>query len=240
MNSTPLLFLGILIALASSWWGLIVAPKLQIGNAPTVLSRETGQHYPGNRPGLAQQGAAIYRSEGCNTCHSQLVRPEGYGTDLARGWGKRRTVAQDYLRDTPVMLGTVRIGPDLANAGYRMGSGDTNAQPVMVAYHLKHLYHPRTVSQGSVMPAYPYLFEKRPISGSPSPHALKLENEFAPPAGYEIVPKPEAQALVAYLLSLKSGLSLSEAPVAPPPTNTVKAASVSASTNSAPAGATTR
>jgi cytochrome c oxidase cbb3-type subunit 2 len=238
MNSTPLLFLGILIALASSWWGVLVAPSLQIGNAPTVLSKETGQHYPANRPGLAQQGAEIYRTEGCNTCHSQLVRPEGFGNDLGRGWGKRRTVAQDYLRDNPVLLGSVRIGPDLANIGYRMGAGDTNAQPVMVAYHLKHLYHPRTVAPGSVMPAYPYLFEKRPIQGSPSAHALKLEGAFAPPEGFEVVPKPEATALVAYLLSLRSGVSLAEAPVPPPPTNAVDTAT--SSTNAAPASAPTR
>ncbi len=239
MNSTPLLFLGILVALASSWWGILVAPSLQVGNTPTILLKETGQHYPPNRPGLAQQGAAIYLSEGCNTCHSQLVRPEGFGIDLARGWGKRRTVAQDYLRDSPVLLGTVRIGPDLTNIGYRMGAGDTNAQPVMVAYHLKHLYHPRTVAAGSVMPAYPYLFEQRPIvAGALSPHALKLEGAFAPPAGYEIVPKPEATALVAYLLSLRSGISLAEAPIPQPPTNGVDTASASTNGMSAASTAT--
>lgn len=238
MNSTPLLFFGILVALASSWWGVLVAPTLQIGDAPTVLSKETGQHYPANRPGLAQQGAEIYRSEGCNTCHSQIVRPEGFGIDLARGWGKRRTVAQDYLRDTPVMLGSVRIGPDLSNIGYRMGAGDTNAQPVMVAYHLKHLFHPRTVAAGSVMPAYPYLFETRPIHGSPSAHALKLEGSYAPAEGFEVVPKPEANALIAYLLSLKAGVSLPEAPVPPPPTNSVTTGS--ATTNAPSTNAPSR
>ncbi len=213
MNSTAFVFFGIFLALASSWWGVIVAPKLQFGLSPTVLAKETGQHYPPNRPGLAQQGAEVYRSEGCNTCHSQLVRPAGFGYDLARGWGRRRTVAQDYLRDAPVMLGSVRVGPDLANVGYRMGSGDTNAQPAMVAYHLKHLYHPRTVLPTSVMPAYPYLFEVRKIGTNPSAEALKLEGAFAPAPGFEVVPRPEAKALVAYLLSLRSGVSLPEAPV---------------------------
>ena len=33
--------------------------------------------------------------------------------------------------------------------------------------------------------------------------ALKLTGKFAPKAGYEIVPTPEAEALVDYLLSLK-------------------------------------
>jgi len=237
MNSTPLIFFGILVALASSWWGVIVAPKLQIGLGSTVLATETSQHYPPNRPGLAYQGAEVYRAEGCNQCHSQLVRPAGFGYDLGLGWGRRRTVAQDYLRDNPVMLGSVRIGPDLANIGSRMGAGDTNAQPATVAYHLKHLYHPRTVLPSSVMPAYPYLFEKRKIHGAGSPDALKLEAGFAPEAGYEIVPKPEAHALVAYLLSLRSAsVSLPEAPVIPPPTNQT-AAATGTPTNGAPAAA---
>ena len=233
MNSGPFLFCGILLALASSWWGVIVAPRLQFGLSSTVVPAETGQHYPAGRPGLAQQGAEVYRSEGCNTCHSQLVRPEGFGFDLALGWGRRRTVAQDYLRDNPVMLGSVRVGPDLANIATRMGFGDTNLQPVFVATQLKHLYHPRAVTARSVMPAYPYLFEKRAIHGRPSADALKLEGAFAPEAGFEIVPKPEARALAAYLLSLRSSVSLPEAPVIPPPTNQV----AGAKTNSIPAPA---
>lgn len=122
-------------------------------------------------------------------------------------------MAQDYLRDQPVMLGRLRIGPDLANIGVRMGAGNTNVEPGMVEYHLKHLYHPRTVVPKSVMPAYPYLFEKRRIEGAPSPRALKLEGEYAPEEGYEIVPTPDAEALVAYLLSLRSDVPLPEAPV---------------------------
>jgi len=35
------------------------------------------------------------------------------GPDIARGWGKRRSVAEDFLFDQPVMLGSQRIGPDL-------------------------------------------------------------------------------------------------------------------------------
>jgi cytochrome c oxidase cbb3-type subunit 2 len=234
MNSTPLIFFGILLGLASSWWGMVVAPKLQLGGSQTVEARNVGQ-YPPRRPGTAQQGAEVYRAEGCNTCHSQLVRPEGFGYDLALGWGPRRTVAQDYLHDDPVMLGTVRVGPDLANIGLRMGAGDSNAQPTMVAYHLKHLYHPRTVIPGSVMPAYPYLFEKRRIHGAPSAHALNLEGEFAPEEGYEIVPRREARLLVDYLLSLRSIVSLAEAPILAPPTNAVDEAGAGGTPTNSPA-----
>lgn len=221
MNSGAGILLGILVALAASWWGVIVAPRLQAGSASTAVIKATGQHYPPTRPGLAQQGAEVYRAEGCNACHTQVVRPPGFGNDTLRGWGQRRSVAQDYLRDHPVMLGTRRIGPDLTNIGTRMGAGDTNLQPAMVEFHLKHLYHPRSVVPGSVMPAYPYLFEKRRIADFPSLDALRLEGEFAPEPGYEIVPLPEARALVAYLLSLRSEVSLPEAPVMPPGTNQV-------------------
>jgi cytochrome c553 len=50
------------------------------------------------------------------------------------------------------------------------------------------------------------------IGDAPSPDALNLPKEFAPPAGYEVVPKPEAKQLVAYLLSLHADVPLYEAP----------------------------
>lgn len=213
MKSSALIFLGLLLGLAGSWWGMVVAPKLQVGTASAVAVKGSSVHYPPVRPGMAQQGAEVYRREGCNACHSQLVRPAGFGYDLALGWGPRRTVAQDYLRDDPVMLGGVRIGPDLANIGLRLGAGDTNAQPTMVAYQLRHLYDPRSAMPGSIMPAYRHLFRVKPLDGSPSPDALNLAAELAPPEGFEVVPTDEARALMAYLLSLQSAVSLKEAPI---------------------------
>jgi len=61
------------------------------------------------------------------------------------------------------------------------------------------------------MPPFRFLFEKRKIRGQPSPDALVLPREEAPAPGYEVVPKPEAKALVAYLLSLKANAPLPEA-----------------------------
>ena len=101
MNNGPLLFFGILLTMASSFWGLILAPQLQIGRQQPVILEDTGDYYPANRPGLAQQGAEVYRSLGCAECHTRQVR--GVSADLARpGWGKRISVAQDYLRDEVV------------------------------------------------------------------------------------------------------------------------------------------
>ena len=128
------------------------------------------------------------------------------GPDIARGWGKRHSVAADYVYDWPVMLGSQRIGPDLANIGVRRG--DANWQ-------LRHLYLPETEVKGSRMPSFKYLFEVKKIGHVPSPDALPVTDESVP-KGFEIVPKPEARQLVAYLLSLQSDAPLYEAPLSAP------------------------
>ena len=126
------------------------------------------------------------------------------GSDIDRGWGTRKTVAQDFVFDSPVMLGSQRVGPDLANVGARLP--DLN-------WHLQHLYSPRLKVPGSPMPSYRFLFERRKITSEPSPGA------FADPESkdYEIIPKPEARALAAYLVSLSAEVPLYEAPMTPPP-----------------------
>ena len=221
MNRGPLLFLGVFFALAGSWYGMVLKPQMQIGGLQQTNTVATAETYPAARPGLAWQGLEVYRANGCVYCHSQQVRP--LGTDLER-WGKRRTVATDYLFDYPVLLGSQRIGPDLANVGVRARSED---------WHLLHLYDPRSVVPNSMMPPYRYLFTARKMIGQPSPMALKLTGKSAPQPGWEMVPKPEAKALIAYLLSLHSEAALFETPMPGPPTN-----APAASTN-APASAST-
>ncbi|MEW6307226.1 MAG: cbb3-type cytochrome c oxidase subunit II [Verrucomicrobiota bacterium] len=141
------------------------------------------------------------------------------GPDFAMGWGPRRTVAADYLYDNTVMLGNQRIGPDLANIGLRRPDPK---------WHLEHLYQPRSKVEKSTMPPYYFLFERRKIeNGKTDPEALKVEGD------YQIVPKPEAKALVAYLMSLKAATPLFEAPMTvapkpPPATNAAPAAATNA------------
>lgn len=144
------------------------------------------------------------------------VRIVPEGADISRGWGKRRTVAQDYLQDSAVQLGSRRVGPDLANVGTR----------ITVNAALLHLYAPQAVVTGSTMPAYRFLFEKRKMGRAPSPDALELPKEFAPETGFEIVPKEEARVLAVYLASLRAEAPLFEAPV------TVAQAAVTTNTNS--------
>jgi cytochrome c oxidase cbb3-type subunit 2 len=244
MNNGPVLFLGLFVAMACSWLSFVMGPQLQIGDMrPTtnMVVGASGQIYPHAEPGTAHQGAEIYRADGCASCHTQQVRPRDLGSDIALGWGVRRSTGYDYLFDQPVLLGTQRVGPDLANAGRRMDA----------AAVLLRLYEPRAITPKSIMPPFPFLFEKRKIEGVPSDDALQLPPAFAPAPGYEIVPRPEARALATYVTSLRQDGYLFEAP--PPPglmgkTNapapaaapTNSAAPASAPTNSAaPAAAPT-
>jgi cytochrome c oxidase cbb3-type subunit 2 len=199
MNQGPLLFLGIFVTLASSFWGLVLVPEMRIGHQLQVTNMTTGVLYPANRGGLAKQGAEVYRSLGCVECHSQEVR--GVGSDLARGWGTRMTVAQDYLGDYPIFLGQQRIGPDLANIGMRQPNE---------AVLLRKLYNPRALVPGSMMPPFQFLFEKRKLRpGQTVPDSTAVHFE----GGYETVPGPQAEALIAYLQSLRIDTPLYEAPM---------------------------
>lgn len=204
MRCGVLLFFGVLFSFATSWYGMVLYPQLQFGKQDVEQSESTGQTYPLTRSGLANQGKEIYRAQGCVYCHSQQVQPKELGPDFKRGWGVRRSVAADYLYDQPVFPGNLRVGPDLANIGVRQ----TNTQ-----WHLIHLYNPRINSPGSIMPSYPFLFTKRKISLRASSEALPLEGTYAVEHGFEVVPSPAAQALVSYLLSLRSDTPLFEAPL---------------------------
>ena len=152
------------------------------------------------------------------------------GPDIARGWGIRRTVAEDFLFDYPIMPGSQRVGPDLANVGVRRP--DMNWQ-------LQHLYAPRIEVKDSPMPPYRFLFEKHRIEHSSSANALVLPPALAPESGYEILPKPEAVALAAYLTSLRANEPLFVSPVSvaepkTPATNNPANASVGAEATNAP------
>jgi cytochrome c oxidase cbb3-type subunit II len=82
--------------------------------------------------------------------------------------------------------------------------------PYSAAWHHRHLYSPRSLSGDSNMPAYRFLYEKRPVNGERSADALDVTGSDAPPAGWEIVPTYEAKCLVAYLMSLDQSHPLKE------------------------------
>ena len=205
MNRLPLIVSGVLVAFASAWLGFVVYPYFALGQMRPVPDEDTGGYFPPALSGLAVAGERVYAANGCVYCHSQQVRPAALSTDIQKGLGPRRTVARDYLRSQPVFLGTMRTGPDLANAGIR--------RPDPGWLH-KHFFDPRSVTEWSVMPSYQFLYKVRQIQGRPLDEALQgLTGPHAPPAGYEVVPTDDANALVAYLLSMKRNYPLPEAPL---------------------------
>ena len=195
MNKGPLLFLGIFLTLAFSWTGIVLTNHLTLGKIGTYVDADTGTAFPRPVPGLARQGKLVYQQLGCLYCHSQQVRRPGFGTDDLRGWGERQSVPRDYVQQDRLLLGTMRTGPDLMNVGARALNSD---------WHFKHLFDPQLTSPGSIMPPFGFLFETRKIVGQPSPLAIQgLPRHYAAAPGYEVVPSHRAEALVAYLLSLK-------------------------------------
>jgi cytochrome c oxidase cbb3-type subunit 2 len=222
MNRSNFLLGGIIGSFALSTFLLVLVPQMQLGGMQPQYKDDEGKItdiYPIENRGIVASGRAVYVSEGCVYCHSQQVRDEQNGADIDRGWGVRRTVARDYLFDSPPLLGSSRIGPDLANVGsakWRNEAADEDPQykPAKrdAAWQLLHLYDPRTIVKESNMPSYRYLFDKRPISGQRSVDALNVPVED----GWEVVPKPEAKELVGYLLSLDRSHPLKEVKSATP------------------------
>lgn len=144
---------------------------------------------PGVEPLTALQSAGrdVYVAEGCSYCHTQQVRP----LDQDKPFG-RPSAPGDFAYQTPELLGSERTGPDLTNIG--------NRQPSEVWQYI-HLFDPRAVVPKSIMPNFKWLFEvvdTAPDGVTPVP----LPPEFAPAHGV-VIPTHKAQALIAYLMSLK-------------------------------------
>jgi cytochrome c oxidase cbb3-type subunit 2 len=71
------------------------------------------------------------------------------------------------------------------------------------AWHLLHLYDPRGVVPDSPMPAYPWLFRGKDDADPARDKPLTLPGRMRRP-GLEVYASPQAQDLVAYLLSLRA------------------------------------
>ena len=206
MKHGALLFCGVLTAFSASWWGMVAYPQRQLSVLSTYVGTNdagVAYQYPTARSGDSDQGRQVYVSLGCVECHTQQVRPADGGGDISKGWGRRRTVARDYLYDDTVQLGNSRIGPDLANYGERLG---TNAFPII------RQFNPQLVVSNTICPPLPFLFDRRMIrSSGPSADALVLKGAASHTVGQEVVPTLAAYQLAAYLKSLHTSVELPEA-----------------------------
>jgi len=92
---------------------------------------------------LELQGRDLYIREGCNSCHSQMVRPFRSETERYGEYSK----AGEFVYDHPFLWGSKRTGPDL----HRVGGKYPNL------WHYIHMNEPASMSPGSIMPSYPWL-----------------------------------------------------------------------------------
>ncbi|HEX4597245.1 MAG TPA: cbb3-type cytochrome c oxidase subunit II [Burkholderiaceae bacterium] len=193
-----------LVAIAGGSTLVYAALALMMGVIPGYQLSHT-LPAPGVQPLTSTEAAGrdVYVANGCGYCHTQQVRP--LPGDKVFG---RPSVAGDYAYQTPELLGSERTGPDLINVGAR--------QPSEVWQYI-HLYQPRAVVPQSIMPSFPWLFEVVDLA-PPGVAPVAVPKAFAPASGV-VIPGPQAQALVAYLLSLKQVPlpGASEAPAASSP-----------------------
>jgi cytochrome c oxidase cbb3-type subunit 2 len=199
MKNGLTLFLGVFAVLVISWVTLPLAAHHQIGSMAQFKDPIEDTLNPQPLSGIANQGRLVYQDLGCVSCHTQQVRHEETGPDIKRGWGERGSYARDYIRDQTTFIGQSRLGPDLRNVGKRQPDAE---------YLYKLLYAPDATVGGAPlapgMPAYRFLFVVRPLAGNqPSYKAVKLPASAGLPAGFEVVPTPRAEALVAYLRGLQ-------------------------------------
>jgi len=183
---------------------ILLFATLMIVVMPSVQLQASSQPPEGLEPysDSATRGREVYVNLGCVYCHTQQPRDPALAPDDQRGWG-RPAVPGDYAYDQPHLLGTMRTGPDLLNIGVRQPSQD---------WHLTHLYNPRAVMPGSIMPSYPFLFYQvvTPVAGDVQ---VKLPPAYAPDRGV-VVARQEALDLVQYLLELDRSYPVDEIPVA--------------------------
>lgn len=182
MNRVIGLITGALMMLAIATAMLVINPYNQLKRV---------EPEPGLFPYTVKEGKGreIYVSLGCMYCHTQQPRDRNFGPDMSRGWGRASTPG-DYYYDYPHQLGTMRTGPDLLNIGARQPSID---------WHLTHLYQPRAVVPGSIMPSYPFLFEHKKAA-SEDDVVVNLPEKWV--NDHVVVATQDALDLVSYLRSL--------------------------------------
>ncbi len=121
---------------------------------------------------LELQGRDLYIREGCNNCHSQMIRPFRSETERYGEYSK----AGEYVYDHPFLWGSRRTGPDL----HRVGGKYPNL------WHYLHMDNPRTMSPGSTMPAYGWMLTQELDTSTTAAKIRALQKLGVPyPKGFD-------------------------------------------------------
>jgi cytochrome c oxidase cbb3-type subunit 2 len=183
------------------WMVVLIILVVSVGGlveiVPLYFQKSTTEPVAGLKPYTALQlsGRDIYIREGCNNCHSQMIRPFRAETERYGHY----SVAGEFIYDHPHLWGSKRTGPDLARVGGRFSD----------EWHRLHLDQPRDLVPESNMPAYPWL-GKTPLDASLIDAKMRALRKVGVPytdaeisaARGELEGKTERDALIAYLQGL--------------------------------------
>jgi cytochrome c oxidase cbb3-type subunit 2 len=185
--------MGLLIVLII----LVVAVGGLVEIVPLYFQRSTTEPVAGLKPlpALQLEGRDIYIREGCNTCHSQMIRPFRAETERYGHY----SVAGEFVYDHPFVWGSKRTGPDLARVGGRYSD----------EWHRIHLDNPRDLVPESNMPSYAWL-ARVPVDAAVLPAKLRALRKVGVPYTDDDIAgaaaagkgKTEQDAVVAYLQGL--------------------------------------
>ncbi|MEZ8142468.1 cytochrome-c oxidase, cbb3-type subunit II [Enterovibrio norvegicus FF-33] len=165
---------------------------------PLLYQKQTTEPVDNLRPytALEMEGRDIYIREGCNVCHSQMIRPFRAETERYGHY----SVAGESVWEHPFLWGSKRTGPDLARVGERYSD----------EWHRVHLINPRAVVPESNMPGFPWLAENVLTGDLTEKKLTVFRDMFGVPytdeqianAQADVQGKTEMDALIAYLQSL--------------------------------------
>ena len=164
---------------------------------PLIMSKDSHEPIAGLKPlpALQLEGRDIYIREGCNNCHSQMIRPLRAETERYGHY----SVTGELVYNHPHLWGSKRTGPDLERVGQRYSD----------EWHRAHLYNPRDVVPESNMPAFPWLFDNL-LDGEDTGDKMAALRKVGVPytdddiagARAAVEGKKEVDAMVAYLQNL--------------------------------------
>jgi cytochrome c oxidase cbb3-type subunit I/II len=168
LESRPLTMLVLSLILVAIGGLIELIPTFLVkSNIPTIASVKP--YTP-----LELQGRDIYVREGCYNCHSQMIRPF---RDEVKRYGEY-SKAGEFVYDHPFQWGSKRTGPDLAREGGKYPD----------SWHYNHMYDPRSMSPGSIMPVYSWLLDnKLDISSTPAKIRAMQTLGVPYPKGYDLI-----------------------------------------------------
>ncbi len=187
------------------WLSIFMIIAVSIGGlveiTPLLFQNQTNEPIKGLKPytALELEGRDIYIREGCNNCHSQMIRPFRAETERYGHY----SLAGEHVWEFPHLWGSKRTGPDLARVGGRYSD----------EWHYVHLMNPRNVVPESNMPAFPWLDENK-LTGEKTAKKMEVMRSLGVPytdediagAKEAVQGKTEMEALIAYLQSLGTAL----------------------------------